>query len=364
MFTAVSLSTRMTASDKSSAAPVPTSDSRPLWDAWLSGFHLPALTVADEIGVFALLDEKSETTGSAAEQLGISVHACETLLGFLAAHGYLRKERDSFSLTLLSREYLLPSSPYYWGGVLHTVREMPVSHAMIRNAILHHGAPGEKSSFRKFTDDWTEDSLELDKARSFTRKMHSHGIAAARTLARTPYFAGIENLLDVGGGSGCYSMSLVAAHPRMRCTIAELPAVCPVTREYIDESPAADRIEVLPLDMFRDRWPGNRDAVFFSDIFHDWEPETCLVLARKAYSSIRPGGRIYLHEALLNEDSVGPKTINAYDLAMLMVTQGKQYTATHLTDLLETAGFEAISVNPAHGYYSLIVGKKPGTDRV
>lgn len=352
----------MPAFDKSFPTSTAASDSRPLWDAWLSVFHLPALTVADEIGVFTLLADTSETAVSLAKRLGISTHACETLLGFLASLGYLQKEHDLFSLTLLSREYLLPSSPYYWGGVLHTVREMPVSHAMIKEAVLHHGASNQNRLVRKFTDDWTQNGLELEKARSFTRKMHSHGIAAARELATTHYFTGIKALLDVGGGSGCYSTSLASTHPEMHCMIAELPAVCPITQEYVNESIHARRIEIVPLDMFRDSWPRNHDAVFFSDIFHDWEPETCLGLARKAFDSIIPGGRIYLHEALLNEDAVGPKTINAYDLAMLMVTQGRQYTAATLTRLLETAGFANVEVMPAHGYYSLIIGQKPPSE--
>ena len=34
----------------------PWGDDRALWDALLSRWHLPAVTVADELGLFALLD--------------------------------------------------------------------------------------------------------------------------------------------------------------------------------------------------------------------------------------------------------------------------------------------------------------------
>lgn len=336
----------------------PGCDSRPLWDAWLSVFHLPALTVADEIGVFALLAQGPGTAGFIAERSSISDQAGETLLNLLAAFGYLHKDGQLFSLTALSREYLLPSSPYYWGGVLHSVRDMPVSHAMILETVRRDGR-GRNRFVKKFTDDWTSSDFDMEKARIFTAKMHSHGVAAARDLAEMPYFKGIERLLDVGGGSGCYSVALASTHPEMFCTVAELPTVCPVTQEYIDESKRADRIKVIPIDMFKEQWPRGYNAVFFSDIFHDWGKEQCLELAEKAFDSIVPGGRIFVHEALLRDNKVGPATINAYSMAMLMVTHGKQFTSTEMTEILESVGFIGIEVTPAHGYYSLIMGRKP-----
>ena len=337
---------------------VPDCDVRPLWDVWLSVFQLPALTVADEIGIFALLADGPETAASVAERTGISGRASDALLGLLAALGYLRKEDRVFSLTDLSRTYLLPSSPYYWGGVLHSVKDMPVSHAMIMEAVRRDG-DGSGLLVRKFTDDWGSSDQDLRKARSFTAKMHSHGVVAARSLARAPYFTGARRLLDVGGGSGCYSIALASAHPDMSCTIAELPAVCPVTQEYIDRSGCADRVRVVPLDMFKDRWPEGHDALLISDILHDWGQEACRTIVGQAFDSLASGGRIFVHEALLDDDGPGPLTVSAYSMAMLMVTQGRQFEAEELRDLLASAGFRDIDVMPAHGYYSLVTGRKP-----
>ena len=35
---------------------LPTCDDRLLWDIWMSTGHMPTLTVADELGLFSLLD--------------------------------------------------------------------------------------------------------------------------------------------------------------------------------------------------------------------------------------------------------------------------------------------------------------------
>ena len=79
----------------------------------------------------------------------------------------------------------------------------------------------------------------------------------------------------------------------------ELPSVCDVARSYIADGGVSDRVETVSIDMFREEWPPSYDGMFFSNVFHDWDVETNLFLARRAYEALPPGGRIFLHEMLL-----------------------------------------------------------------
>ena len=47
----------------------PTCDDRQIWDIWLSRWQLPAVTVADELGVFAQLVRKPATVQDVASRL-------------------------------------------------------------------------------------------------------------------------------------------------------------------------------------------------------------------------------------------------------------------------------------------------------
>ena len=94
--------------------------------------------------------------------------------------------------------------------------------------------------------------------------------------------------------------------------------------------------------MFREPWPKGYDAVFFSNIWHDWNFRTCAWLAARAYEALPRGGRIMLHEALLDDDGSGPPTTAAFSMLMLLATQGQQFTFAELKALLENAGFEDI----------------------
>lgn len=103
----------------------------------------------------------------------------------------------------------------------------------------------------------------------------------------------IKHVVDVGGGSGCFSIALVQANPELRATILELPAVCPVTNCHIAEGSVTDRVRTVGCDMFSTAWPTAQqlgaevDAVLFSNVFHDWSQAQNRHLATQALSLLR-----------------------------------------------------------------------------
>jgi hypothetical protein len=135
--------------------------------------------------------------------------------------------------------------------------------------------------------------------------------------------------------------------------------VCSLTSGYVAERALGDRIGTYSADMFREPWPDGYDAVFFSHIFHDWRPPTCLALARRAFAVLPPGGTISLHEMLLNDDGAGPRTIAAFSVLMAIGAQGQQFTFAQLESLLGQAGFTDIECHATSPLHSIVRGHKP-----
>src|SRR5262249_60031865 len=100
------------------------------------------------------------------------------------------------------------------------------------------------------------------------------------------------------------------------------------------------------------------DAMFFSNVFHDWSLETCVRLAATAYAALPSGGRIYLHEMLTGEGGAESPTPAAFAMLMLTATRGRQFTFGQLQTLLQDAGFLDFEVTSTYGYYSLICATK------
>ena len=64
---------------------------------------------------------------------------------------------------------------------------------------------------------------------------------------------------------------------------------------------------------------------FYGMIFHDWPPEKCRFLTQRSIESLPPGGRVIVHEMLLNANRTGPFGVAAFNMVMLMYVDGQQY---------------------------------------
>ena len=346
---------------------LPASEDRPIWDIWLSMYRLPAMAVADELGIFAALDSAPATAREIAQRHGFNRRATDVLLAMLSALGLLAVRDGRYELADVTRTYLLPGSPYYWGPLLRVLGVAAQTHEALLRALRapeDDAAPMEIDRAQKdaapsdAADAWTRGQIDRAQAEAVTRLMHCHSLPASVGVARNGNLRGVARLLDVGGGSGCFSIAIAQALPSVRCTVLELPAVCDVVRRYVDEGGVADRVDTISIDMFRDAWPRGYDGMFFSNIFHDWNAETNRFLARRAYEALEPGGRIFVHEQLLAEDGSGPVTTAAFSMLMLLGTRGRQYTFKELEQTLSSAGFVDIDSRATYGYYSVVSGRK------
>jgi predicted O-methyltransferase YrrM len=339
---------------------LPRTDDRVMYDLWLSMYRYPAASAADELGIFAALHEAPASPHDLARSLDLNAHAIEIILGLLAPLGLVTQYLGRFQLTEAGRTYLLPSSPFYWGGTLHVLRGQLPHHAAFLTAARTktRAAPTQINQVDKPFDSWAAGQLDLAPARGFAKVMQSLSLPAALGLAKLGCFESTRRLLDVGGGSGCYSIALAQQYPQLRCSVMDLPAMCEVALEYAAAGGVRDRVDGCAIDMLRGEWPKGYDAVFFSNVFHDWDAETCRTLARRAHSILPADGRIYLHEVLLDDTGAGPLHAAAYSAAMLLTTAGRQYTYAELREMLEDAGFAEVTVTSAYGYFSLVQARK------
>jgi acetylserotonin N-methyltransferase len=325
-----------------------------MWEVWLSAFHAPALAIADELGVFARLNEQPSTVGELARALKIELRAAEALTGLMSALGFLVQVEECFHLTEIAHHYLLPESPFYWGGFLKRIREIPLDCSKFIAQLRRDGGAREA----RVSDLWQAPKPSVEQLRDFTHAMHAHSFALATRVAPALPIQCVGRLLDVAGGSGSFSIALARRHPMLQCTVLDLPAVCDVTSEYIRQHQVVSQVQTLAADMFVDTWPAGFDCLFFSDVLHDWDDDRCRLLAERAFASLPSGGRIWIHEMLLAATKDAPPSAAAYSLVMVLVTQGRQRTAAEIRGILEAVGFGRIGTIPTSGGYAVIEGIK------
>jgi O-methyltransferase domain/Dimerisation domain len=332
----------------------PTVDDRAIWDLWLSQYQLPVVLVADGLGLFDLLRTAPASIGELCASLTLSPRGVEALLAVLAGAGFVVKRLERFHLTDVSRAYLLKDSEFYWVPMLRGPGWGQANAEALMQAVRTDNlGPDDRISRR-----WERGEMTAEDARGSNLRMHSHSMPSAVGMARNGDFSKVRRLLDVAGGSGCFSIALALRWPTLHCTVADLPVVAADTVNYINRYRCQARVDTFGFNMFDDPWPAGYDAIFFSNVFHDWDARRREDLARLSFAALPPGGLIYLHEMLLNDAHDGPLPPALFSI-MMLGTRGKQFSATELDDLLTGAGFVDTRVTPSHGYYSLIQATRP-----
>ena len=172
----------------------------------------------------------SEETGL---HFGMAARPLDVLLTLCRANGFLVTDAEErHRLTTLGTEHLVKGSPWFLGPYYAPIRDTPVVHGFLQ--VLRGGPPGNWQA-KTGAKDWHESMLDADFAREFTDLMNSRGMIFGQFLAKalTPHLGGRKHLLDVGGGSGIYSSTMVAAHPGLSATVLEQPPVDAIVRKEI-----------------------------------------------------------------------------------------------------------------------------------
>ena len=334
-----------------------TTDDRIVWDTWLAMFRFPVVSVADEVGTFAALTDAAKDTPTLAAGLGVDARALGIHLGMLAALGFVERRGGLWRATAATRTWLHPQAEGYAGPLIQRFAQNQPLHEQLM-VTLRTG--GRAEAYKSASAEWERGEMPPDLAAIITAFMNAHSRASSRAVALQPLFADVRTVLDVGGGSGIFSIEMAKAWPQLAPTVLEIDTICNEAARYIEAAGLAARVKTHAANMFTQDWPTGHDVHFFSNIFHDWSDETCRLLARRSFEALPPGGRILLHEMLMDDDGAGPLPVAAFSLLMLIGTKGRQYSLPELRDFLEGAGFVDVEAQQTGGgYYSLVSARRP-----
>ena len=343
---------------KDTCLEMPTCNDQLLWDVLLSVYYAPTLKVAAELGLFPFLEKTPATFQEVATHFSLNPKSTEAFLGVLTSLKFLVQYNGRFYNTEVTRNYLLPESPYNWGELLTSSSASTDLKAAVTEA-LQRKETEEERVVKMVSMLKDVENVDWDHVKLIAQKSHIRSLPAAMGVAKWADFTGVTRLLDMGGGCGSFCIVLALQYPDMKFTVADLPATCKVAKECIAEYGLQDQIAVNPVDMFEDEWPSGHDAVFFSNIFHDWELERSAYLTEKSFDILPSRGRIYLHELLLNDTKDGPHALKVYSLGLQLATKGTLFAAQELDELLTKYVFKDITITHTFGYHSLVTGKKP-----
>ena len=288
--------------------------------------------------------------GTNAEEIGTRVHAngraISMLLNALAALGLLSKRGDQYRNTPDSaRFFAQDAKDCQRNGLLHTAniwhRWSTLTEAVRCGArIPVHGASSA---------DWTS---------NFVAGMQRNARDRAPLVVEALGTTGVRRILDLGGGSGAYSIAFAKASHDVQCEILDLPEVVPLTAEYVRAAGVSAQIGLRPGDMLHDDLGSGYDIVMLNAICHMFSEEQNLHLFRRACQALAPNGRLVVQDFILNPDKAGPLHAALFSLNMLVGTDaGATYSEAEYTAWMKAAGIAEVHRIQLPGPSDLIVGR-------
>ena len=266
-----------------------------------------ALFTGLETGIFDAIDkagEKGMTLKDLQDATSITAPRLQTLLTSLVTIKCLsRTSAGVYSVSPNTARFLVTTSKQYYGDYLRYQMGRQFYHRM--GALPDVMLTGEAPSYAS----WFSDP---EVAATYTEAQHNGSVATAKYLVKKKLgIDGVSTMLDVGGGSGAFSYVFVEKTPGLKSTVLELPEVCR-TGEGIKAKQSADvqgRVEFKELDATSPNWPvddGVYDIVLMSYISGSVPEAIIAKLYANAYKALKPGGRLLVHDFMVNDSLDGP----------------------------------------------------------
>jgi len=303
------------------------------------------ILTALELDIFTAVGE-----GADAEQIGTRVHAdaraVGMLLNVLVALGLLSKSGNVYSNMPESARFFDQSSKdNHRNGLLHIAniwhRWSTLTDAVCRGTRI----PIDRDN----TPEWTHD---------FISAMQRNAKERAPYLVKALGTMGVRRILDLGGGSGSYSIAYAKASSEVQCDILDLPEVVPLTGEYVSKAGVSAQVSIRTGDMLQDDFGCGYDLIMLNAICHMFSEEQNRDIFRRAHSALAPNGRLVVQDFILNPNKTEPQHAALFSLNMLVATDaGASYCELDYTLWMNAAGFTDVSRINLPGPSDLIVGR-------
>jgi 2-polyprenyl-3-methyl-5-hydroxy-6-metoxy-1,4-benzoquinol methylase len=303
-----------------------------------------AILTAVELDLFTAIGIGADAAAIAG-RVRANPRSTAMLLNALVACELVTKSGGVYRNTELSARHLAGEGRL---ASMHTVN-MWKAWSTLTEAV-RDGTAVHRPGVEAHDEGWTE---------AFIAAMHRNAAVRAPEVVRAVGTENVRRMLDVGGGSGAYSIAFAQANPDLEADILDLEPVTAIARRHIEAAGLADRVRTRAGDLRADSLGEGYDIVFVSAICHMLDEEENRDLLRRCFLACAPGGRVAIQDFILNADKTQPKWGALFALNMLVATRGgNSYSGDEYVDWLSAAGFANAHVVSLPGPTGLVMGTR------
>lgn len=302
------------------------------------------ILTALELDVFTALHEGCNA-GELAKRLSADPRGTEMLLNALVSLGLLQKQNGTFRNTPTAARFLAEGSPdSARQAQLHTANMWKRWSHLTDSVKMGLPAPSSGSD---------------EYLATFIAAMDHSARARVRAMVQALGINGARRMLDLGGGSGAYSIAFANAAPGLHADMLDLPDIVRIAQQHVADAGLSERVTVRGGDMLTAELPPHAyDLVLLSSICHMFSPEQNRELFARAHAALAPKGRIAIADFIIDPEKASPRSATLFALNMLVATHGgATYSEPEYDAWLKAAGFDEVRRIRMPGPVNLIVAQ-------
>ena len=295
--------------------------------------------------MFTAIGNSSKTSADVSKIISSNTRATDRLMNVLCNMNLLKKEKGKFSNTEFSARYLVKDSPDYISNLLHASNlwnSWSNLTGIVKTGKLQRRDSGKNK--------WVENFIEA---------MHYRALKQAPEDISILDLSGVKKVLDLGGGSGAYSMQFIKQKKDIKATVFDLPDVILLTLKYISANGFGSKINTIKGNYLYDDIGSGYDLIFLSAIIHSNSFEENKNLISKCAKALNKKGQIVIQDYAMDEERLTPEVGALFAINMLVNTKGGDtFTQEEIYSWLRDAGINDIKRNETLHGAAQIIGRK------
>ncbi len=303
----------------------------------LTGYRQYRLVeVAFDAGLFLEVSAGPLSGAILCEKVGWDIPFGQRALNALCAIGLLEAVPDGFGLSELGALFLGPTAPHDLTGTLHFEKRLFDAWALLGETL-------KKGERIYAATEKSDAAYKKDLAQYIDAMDEAARIRAEELWQMVTPKSDRGRFVELGFGSGAYSLSFLERNPGWTGALADLEDVVTLFAEKRKGHGAFGRVGLSCVNLLDEIWPlpacRGANILLLSNLVHCQGDAETSGIVRRAADLLAPEGLMVIHDFYRDRGDVG----GLYDLHMMLNTyNGKAYTIGEMRRMVEGGGLQFV----------------------
>lgn len=291
------------------------------------------MLTAIELDLFTKIDEGRHTFQQIAYTMGVPGRGIRMILDSLVGMGLLNKKGTKYFLTPGSKKYLSRQSEFFLGGYFQHLKVLQKRWGYLTK-VIKEGKPvaqdiKSRGSFSKLVKSLF--ALNFDLAKLSAQKLKADKM-------------GEIDILDIGAGSGVWSITVGILNPKARIHVLDFPEMLEIAKGFAKRYGLLNRFYAYPGDLRKIRFERKKyNLIYLGNICHSEGRRGTIKLLQRCRRALKKGGMLVIADFIPNDKRTAPLLPLIFALNMLINTlEGDVFTFGEYKEWLSRVGFSEI----------------------